>query len=171
MAEWMTLEELGRYLKISRASLYKKAQSHQIPSTKIGRSWRFDRESIDIWMRKTQTPFQKQIGSEFPWSDCLLGFIQSLQKKFENRFSSLWIYGSWARGEARPDSDVDLMVVLSSVKNFAKDFDTVASLAYESTFGKNRPVVFSITLTDQKTFISDPEPLLLNVRREGKKAA
>ncbi|GEM_PF-686444 len=171
MIEWMTLEELGRYLKISRAFLYKMAQSHQIPAVKVGRSWRFDRESIDIWMRRSQPSLQNLIESEFPWSDCLLSFIQALQKRFESRFSSLWIYGSWARGEARSNSDVDLMVVLSSIKNFAKDFDTVISLAYESTFGKNRPVVFSTTLTDQKTFISDPEPLLLNVRREGKKAA
>lgn len=168
MIEWKTLEELAAYLKVSRAYLYKAAQGGKIPAVKVGRGWRFDREAIDTWLQKGAT---KEPEREFPWSDCLEAFLQSLQKKFGNRFSSLWIYGSWARGEASSESDVDLLVVLNSVQSFAKDFETMISLAYQATFGRARPVVFSTTLTDQKTFLHSLEPLLLNVRREGKKAA
>ncbi len=68
-------------------------------------------------------------------------------------------------------SKLDLLVVFQSLKNFGKDFKQISSLAYDATFGRNRPFVFSITLTDQKTFLTGLEPLLLNIRQEGKKAA
>lgn len=162
MTQWITLEELGRYLKLSRAFLYKAAQKGEIPAVKVGRGWRFDREAIDRWLKKE---------GEFPWSDCLDVFLKSLQRQFGNRFSSLWIYGSWARGEATPDSDVDLMVVLKTIQDFHADFSRITSLAYEATFGRDRPVLFSTTVTDEATFVSRMEPLLLNIRREGRRAA
>ena len=169
MTEWITLEELADYLKVSRAYLYKAAQTGKIPAVKVGRSWRFDREAIDSWLRQDSKKEGPKL--EFPWSDCLEVFLRSIQKEFGNRFASLWIYGSWARGEASPESDVDLLVVLNSIQNFARNFETIISLAYKATFGRNHPVVFSTTLTDQKTFLHSLEPLLLNVRKEGKKAA
>jgi excisionase family DNA binding protein len=55
MAEWLTLDELAAYLKRGRSTLYKMARSGQIPASKIGRSWRFDRGAIDEWLRQ-QSP-------------------------------------------------------------------------------------------------------------------
>lgn len=167
MIYWLTLEELAAYLKMSRARLYQMAQRGEIPAVKLGRTWRFDRDRIDAWLGHKEDAGTE----EYPWSDSLHYFLDQLQGHFRKRFASLWIYGSWVRGEARPDSDVDLLVVLDRIKNFSVDFNTVSSLAYQSTFGRGRVVVFSVTLTDHKTFLASMEPLLLNVRREGKKAA
>jgi excisionase family DNA binding protein len=55
MAEWLTLDELAAYLKRGRSTLYKMARQGSIPATKIGRTWRFEREVIDTWLRE-QTP-------------------------------------------------------------------------------------------------------------------
>lgn len=170
MSQWLTLDELTSYLKVSRAYLYKQAQEGKIPAVKMGRSWRFNQEKIDFWL-ESQQKGSHDVTSEFPWSDCLDHFLKNLQKKFGKQFLSVWIYGSWARGDAGPESDVDLLVVLESILNFSRDFDVISTLAYESTFGRNHPVVFSTTLVDQKTFIGGLEPLLLNVRKEGKRAA
>lgn len=167
MINWLTLEELAGYLKVSRARLYQMVQRGEIPAVKLGRTWRFDRDRIDAWLGH-----QGNVDIEdSPWFDSFQYFIKQLQRHFAKRFASLWIYGSWARGEARPDSDVDLLVVLDKIKDFSADFNTTSSLAYQSTFGRGRAVVFSVTLTDQKTFLAGMEPLLLNIRREGKKAA
>jgi len=51
MDTWMTLEEVARYLKVSRDSIYRLAQKGEIPASKIGNLWRFKREEIDEWMR------------------------------------------------------------------------------------------------------------------------
>jgi excisionase family DNA binding protein len=52
MAEWLTLNEVATYLKRARSTLYRMAQRRELPASKIGRTWRFDREAIDDWLRQ-----------------------------------------------------------------------------------------------------------------------
>lgn len=166
MKEWLKLEEIAVYLKMSQASLYKMAQKGKIPAVKLGRTWRFNREAVDGWLEKSRhsTPY-----SEFPWQDCLDFFMEGLRKEFDNRFASLWVYGSWARGEATADSDIDLLIVMHPVES--GDANKIRLLAYEATFGRGRLLPFSTQIVDQETFLTSLEPLLLNVRKEGRRAA
>jgi excisionase family DNA binding protein len=55
MANWLTLDELADYLKRGRSTLYKMAREGRIPATKIGRTWRFDQDAIDTWLRRQGT--------------------------------------------------------------------------------------------------------------------
>ena len=52
----MTIKELGKYLKISRSTLYKLAQEGKLPGQKVGRHWRFHREAVDEWLGKSRRP-------------------------------------------------------------------------------------------------------------------
>ena len=53
----MTIQELAVYLKLAVETLYKKAQAHEIPFTKVGNLLRFTRVSIDQWLaRNTAMP-------------------------------------------------------------------------------------------------------------------
>jgi excisionase family DNA binding protein len=45
------MEELAAYLKMSRTKLYAMTQKGEIPASKIGNQWRFDRDEIDEWMK------------------------------------------------------------------------------------------------------------------------
>jgi len=53
--KWLTIEELAEYLKMGRTKLYCMAKEGDIPASKVGNQWRFDREEIDQWM-KSQRP-------------------------------------------------------------------------------------------------------------------
>ncbi len=46
----MTVEEVADYLRIPKSSVYKLAQEARIPCQKVGRHWRFRRETIDSWL-------------------------------------------------------------------------------------------------------------------------
>ncbi|MBX3364038.1 MAG: helix-turn-helix domain-containing protein [Phycisphaerales bacterium] len=46
----MTIEELARYLQVSKSSLYKLAQEGKVPGQKVGKHWRFRKELIDRWL-------------------------------------------------------------------------------------------------------------------------
>ena len=46
MTNFITAKELGRYLKLSEATIYKLASKGQLPGFKIGDSWRFDLDEI-----------------------------------------------------------------------------------------------------------------------------
>ena len=46
----LTIDELSDYLRISRSTLYKLAQEGRVPCQKVGRHWRFRKETIDRWL-------------------------------------------------------------------------------------------------------------------------
>ena len=60
----MTIEEASKYLRIPLSSLYKLAQDGKIPCQKVGRHWRFRKETIDIWL--DQVSIESRILKENP---------------------------------------------------------------------------------------------------------
>ncbi len=46
----LTIEEASKYLRIPLSTLYKLAQDGKIPCQKVGRHWRFRKETIDRWL-------------------------------------------------------------------------------------------------------------------------
>ena len=53
--KWLTIDDLANYIKMSRTKLYGMAQRGEIPASKIGNQWRFDRVEIDQWMKAHAT--------------------------------------------------------------------------------------------------------------------
>jgi excisionase family DNA binding protein len=51
----MTIEEASKYLRIPLSSLYKLAQEGKVPCQKVGRHWRFRKETIDLWLDDRMT--------------------------------------------------------------------------------------------------------------------
>jgi len=52
MAELMTLEEVAAYLRVTKKTIYKLLRKGDIPAAKVGRSWRFEKTTIDKWLRE-----------------------------------------------------------------------------------------------------------------------
>jgi predicted nucleotidyltransferase len=77
----------------------------------------------------------------------------------------LILFGSRARGEAQPDSDVDVLVVVNGPVDYAslipRTSEVVArlSLAYD--------LVISRAFVSREDYMSGQSPFLCNVRREG----
>ena len=46
----LTIDELAVYLKVSKSTLYKLVQEGKVPGQKVGKHWRFRRETIDEWL-------------------------------------------------------------------------------------------------------------------------
>ncbi len=55
----LTIEELSKYLKIPKSTLYKLVREGKMPSQKIGRHWRFYKESIDQWLKQSHKLTEK----------------------------------------------------------------------------------------------------------------
>ena len=62
--KWLTLDELAEYLKLSRTKLYRMAQKGEIPASKIGTQWRFNRKEIDDWVSNQRPDGASSQGSE-----------------------------------------------------------------------------------------------------------
>jgi len=48
----LTIDELAAYLKLAKSTTYKLAQEGTIPGQKVGRHWRFHRDTIDEWLKR-----------------------------------------------------------------------------------------------------------------------
>ncbi len=46
----LTIDELAAYLKVAKSTLYKLCQEGKVPGQKVGRHWRFRKETIDRWL-------------------------------------------------------------------------------------------------------------------------
>lgn len=56
--EILTVREVAEFLKVTERTIYRLATEGQIPSFKVGGSWRFQRSDLIQWMNeqaKTQT--------------------------------------------------------------------------------------------------------------------
>lgn len=46
----MTVDDLAKYLRMKKVTIYKHAQLNRFPSFKVGSSWRFRQSAIDKWI-------------------------------------------------------------------------------------------------------------------------
>ncbi len=46
----LTITDLARYLQVSKSSRYELAQEGKVPGQRVGKQWRFRRETIDRWL-------------------------------------------------------------------------------------------------------------------------
>lgn len=53
MPELMTVEELARYLRVTEKTVYRLLKRGLIPATKVGHQWRFEKTSVDEWLRQS----------------------------------------------------------------------------------------------------------------------
>lgn len=51
--EILTLEEVAAYLKAGKRTVYRLAQKGEIPSFKLGGTWRFRRSELDSWIAES----------------------------------------------------------------------------------------------------------------------
>jgi len=52
MNRLMTLDEVGKYLRFTRKTIYRLLKQGSIPAVKIGNKWRFDKTAIDRWIQQ-----------------------------------------------------------------------------------------------------------------------
>ena len=52
MTSLLTIEEVANYLQVTKKTVYRLREIDGMPAMKVGHQWRFDRNSIDVWLRK-----------------------------------------------------------------------------------------------------------------------
>ena len=55
MDEMLTAKEIQEMLQVDRSTIYRMADRGDLPAVKVGRQWRFPRESVESWL-DAQTP-------------------------------------------------------------------------------------------------------------------
>lgn len=96
----------------------------------------------------------------------LLHEIRSrLQTAFGCRLQGIVLYGSEARGDATPDSDVDVLVLLDQVSEYGRELRRCIDSLYPLSLRLDRRV--SAKPVDAKEYRTADCPLYRDARREG----
>jgi excisionase family DNA binding protein len=48
----LSADQVARYLKVDKFTVYRLVSQKKIPAFKVGNQWRFKREMIDAWLLK-----------------------------------------------------------------------------------------------------------------------
>jgi predicted nucleotidyltransferase len=92
-------------------------------------------------------------------------FRHGLELIYGSRLVRVFLFGSQAREEAAPGSDIDVMLVLRDVVN---PHDEIRRLsAFKAELCLKYDVVISCVYVSEADYREDGIPLMLNVRREG----
>lgn len=90
---------------------------------------------------------------------------KDLGRLYGNRLKDVVLYGSSARDEAHPDSDIDLLVVLDMVPSRQAELARMSDVLWKHSLA-NDTVVAEIPVSEDE-YRSLPDPLLVRVRAEG----
>jgi uncharacterized protein len=79
------------------------------------------------------------------------------------------LFGSWARGDAVADSDVDLLVVLDRVEQPWSERRRMAEILWRHSFEGD--IVVTALAVGEAEFENPAEPVLIRAREEGLEVA
>ena len=55
----MTIDEVAKYLRMKKVTIYKHAQEGKLPGFKVGSAWRFKKATIDKWISAKENSSSK----------------------------------------------------------------------------------------------------------------
>lgn len=88
-----------------------------------------------------------------------------LVRIYWDRLKAVYLYGSYARGDYRPGSDVDVMILLKDYKSYWDELNRISYLA--SDVSLEHDVTVSCLIMKEMQWKQSDMPVLRNIHKEG----
>jgi predicted nucleotidyltransferase len=107
----------------------------------------------------------KKLGQHQQLGKIITEVKQGFQQVYQEQLINLVLFGSQARGDAKPESDIDILVVLKEKINNDEKHQNIIALISDLCIEYG--VLVSCVYVDESQFKQEQSPLLLNIRQEG----
>jgi predicted nucleotidyltransferase len=98
-------------------------------------------------------------------ANLLLRLRQELFHLLGERLEAVYLYGSQARGDAKSDSDIDVLVVIQGHFDYFELVKRTGGIAAKLSL--EYETVLSLAFVSQKAFEQQKTPFLMNIKQEG----
>lgn len=95
----------------------------------------------------------------------ILGECQQLELLYGKQLVQMVLFGSQARGDAEPDSDIDVLVVLKEPFNYANESERISFIVAPLCLKHN--VVIGCAFVTREQFQQGDNAFFRNVQQEG----
>jgi predicted nucleotidyltransferase len=89
---------------------------------------------------------------------------EGLVQIYGDKLKAVYLYGSYARGDAQPDSDLDVMIVLQNYRSYGKEIDRTGKLT--SNLSLEYGISISRVMAKETQWKISDSPLLRNIRMD-----
>ncbi len=100
--------------------------------------------------------------------ELLVRLRRGLEHLYGERLAGVYLFGSFARGEATPESDVDILVVLDEVTDYGQEIERTGHLVSELSL--DYEVSISRFFVSSSAWQNRDSPFLSNVREQARAA-
>jgi predicted nucleotidyltransferase len=104
-------------------------------------------------------------GATMDFNDILKKFKRALVARYADRLIKVVVYGSYARGTASAESDLDLVLVFRDAARPSQEIDQIADLLAE--FNLEYGVLISVVPVSLEAFQAGDGPFWRTVQQEG----
>lgn len=110
-----------------------------------------------------------ELGNPFDPFKIATDAARDLKNLYGNRLQKVILFGSWARGDAHPESDIDLLVVLDTVRSPWQELRRMDDIAWRHSHENNTVVtLFPVAESDLENLST---PVLVRAKAEGREVA
>lgn len=102
-------------------------------------------------------------------SDVIAELRKELEELYGERFRDLLLYGSFARGDAREGSDVDLLLLLDGPVNHGREITRTVDLSAPLSLAHD--ILLSVMPVDYDAYLRGETSFMRNIRQEAVRAA
>lgn len=124
-----------------------------------------DDGQAEVALAEISEPELPEVSGAFDPHEIASAVAVDLKSVYGDRLKKVVLYGSWVRGDAHPESDVDIMVVLDRVDSWAEERDRMDDVLWKHSL-ENSTVV-STLIVSEEDYARQNEPVLIRAAAEG----
>lgn len=107
----------------------------------------------------------KKTGTESPIKDILQELKDGLKKRYGRKLKSMMLFGSYARGEQRDDSDIDIAIILEDFSHACVEIERTGDIV--SSLSLKFDTLISLVPIKENDWRKRKTALISNIKRDG----
>ena len=126
-------------------------------------------QEADRELKARQEPELPALATGFDPVEIAVAVAADLRTLYGERLRRILLFGSWARGDAHPESDIDLLVVLDTVDSPWEELRRMDEILWRHSY-QNDAVISAVPVAE-RALDDAADPLLIRARAEGRAVA